>query len=256
MSELLIAAVMLVLLIGAIEAGYRVGVRASASLNDQARSQVGTISAGILGLLALLLGFTFGMSLSRFELRKELATKESNAIATTYLRSRLLPEQERKEVVSLLRNYIDARLEFFRAGIDQGKLSEIRDRTQRLQGELWSLVPIAVQKDQREITTGLFIESLNEVFDLESQRLAATENHVPQGILLLLFIVAVIAVLGVGYGCGLAKMRHLFSTTMLAILLMLVTVAIMDLDRPGRGLIKVGQNSLIRLQESLQKDGL
>jgi hypothetical protein len=156
----------------------------------------------------------------------------------------------------LLRDYVDSRLEFFRAGIDQGQLKTVTDRTQQLQRELWSRVPIAVEKDPRPLTTGLFIQSLNEVIDLESERVAAMENHVPQSVLVLLFLVSLMAVVGVGYGCGLAKSRHLFSTTMLAILLMLVTIAIMELDRPRRGLIKVSQNPMIRLQESLQMDDL
>jgi hypothetical protein len=247
---------MLVLLVGATEAAYRAGIRTHSRFDEAAKSQIGTISAAILGMLALLLGFTFSMALSRFDLRKQLVTQEANAIGTTYLRSRLLPEPVKKDVGALLRNYVDTRLEFFRPGIDQGQLRSVSDRTQQLQRELWSQVPIAVEKDPREITTGLFIESLNEVIDTEAERLAAKENHIPQSILMLLFSVALMAVLGVGYGCGLARSRHLFSTTMLAALLMLVIVGIMDLDRPGRGLIKVGQNPMIRLQESLQKDFL
>jgi hypothetical protein len=75
LSEPLIAAVILVLLIGATEIGYRAGARLSARLDDDAKSQVGAISAGILGLLALLLGFTFAMAVSRLDSRKQLVTR-------------------------------------------------------------------------------------------------------------------------------------------------------------------------------------
>jgi hypothetical protein len=254
LSEPLIAALILVLLIGATDVGYRAGARFSPSLDEGAKSQVSAISAGILGLLALLLGFTFAMAVSRLDLRKQLVTQEANAIGTLYLRSKLLPEPVRQDVGGLLRSYVDTRLEFFRAGIDERQLRAVRERTQQLHAELWSRVPIAVEKDDREVTTGLFIESLNEVIDIEAERLAATENHVPESVLLLLILVAVMAVFGIGYGSGLGGKRHLFWTSMLSVLLMLVIVIIMDLDRPRRGLIKVSQNSMVRLQESLRSD--
>jgi hypothetical protein len=52
------------------------------------------------------------------------------------------------------------------------------DKTERLHRELWARVPTAVEKDPREVTTGVFIESLNDVIDLDTERLAAMENHV------------------------------------------------------------------------------
>ena len=82
---------------------------------------------------------------------------------------------------------------------------------------------------------GLFIQSLNNVIDDQAKRLAAMENHVPESVLLLLFIVALVAALCVGYGCGLSAHRQLFSTTLLALLIMLVITVIIDLDRLRRG---------------------
>lgn len=253
-SEALIAVIMMVLLIAATEAGFRAGVKAHSKINEAAKSPVGIISGAILGLLALLLGFTFAMAQSRFELRQQLVMQESNNIGTTYLRSRLLPEPSRTEVARLLRPYVDARLDFYRAGQDQTRLQEVDNRTKELQNQLWSNVQTAIGKDDREVTTGLFIESLNETFDIQVTRRAAMENHVPEIVILLLFIVALVAVLGIGYECGLGGHRHLFTTTMMSLLIVLVIATIIDFDRPRRGIIRVKQNSMIRLQESLAKD--
>ncbi|HEY0322192.1 MAG TPA: hypothetical protein VGC66_14630 [Pyrinomonadaceae bacterium] len=133
-------------------------------------------------------------------------------------------------------------------------MKEAQDKTTQLQNQLWSNAISAVAKDDREVTTGLFIDSLNNVIDNQEKRLAAMESHVPESILILLFIVALVAALGVGYGCGLGGHRHFFSTTMMSLLIVLVITVIIDLDRPRRGLIKVGQNSMIRLQQSLSTD--
>jgi hypothetical protein len=254
-NEWLLSVVVLALLVLAAEVGYRAGARAVSTLNDGAKPHLGTIFSGIIGLLALLLGFTFAMSLSRYDLRKRLVTQEANAIGTAYLRAQLLPEQEKKDVVNLLRKYVDLRLEFVRAGTDQPQLDRINGETRQLQNQIWSVLAAAIAKDDRPVTTGMFQESVNQAFDLQSERLAAMENHVPESVLILLILVASIAVLAVGYGCGIGKHRHLFSTSMLIVLLVLVITGIIDLDRPRRGLITVSQTSMIRLQSSLQEDG-
>ena len=66
----------------------------------------------VLGLLALLLGFTFSIALSRYEARRELVVKEANAIGTTWLRMQMLDADERARMEALLRRYVDARIAF------------------------------------------------------------------------------------------------------------------------------------------------
>jgi hypothetical protein len=247
----LIALVMMLLLIMATEAGFRAGQKVRSRRDKTALSQVGLISGALLGLLALLLGFTFSMAQNRYALRQGLVVEEANDIGTTYLRSRQLPEPYKTEIASLLRQYVDARLDFFRAGVDEEHLKEAHDRATQLQNQLWSNALGAVQKDDRMVITGLFIPSLNNVIDTQEKRRAATENHVPESVLLLLFVVALVTALCVGYGCGLSAHRQLFSTTLMLLLIMLVITVIIDLDRPRRGWIRVSQNSMLRLQESL-----
>jgi hypothetical protein len=253
-NELLIALVVIILLLVSIELGFRAAARAPSDLTDGAKSPVLAISGAIIGLLALLLGFTFQMSLSRFNQRKDLVWKESNAIRTAYLRAGLLPDPNRAAVAGLLRAYAQNKLDLFNFREDHEQFKTLLSRTNQLQEELWSNATTALQKDDREVTTGLFIESLNEVINLHSERLAATENHVPESVLLLLLLVAIMSALGVGFACGLQTSRHFFSTTMMALLIALVIIVILDLDRPRRGMIRVSQESMIRLHESIKND--
>ena len=253
-NEWVIALALLGLLLLTVEVGYRLGDRVPPGLPDSAKPPVLAISGAIFGLLALLLGFTFSMALNRYDQRKELVVQEANAIGTTYLRAELLPEPERSAVAGLVRSYVDARLDFFNLRDDQAQFKNVIDRTEKLQGELWSQVANVVQKGDRPVTTGLFVQTVNELIDLHKERVAATENHVPESVLLLLILVALMVAMLVGYGCGLEKRRHLFSTSVMALLIGVVIIVIMDLDRPHRGLIRVGQQSMIRLRDSI-KDG-
>ena len=253
-NEWVIAVVLLVLLLLAAEVGFRLGCKRRLKLNEAIITQVATISGAIIGLLALLLAFTFAMSLSRNDLRKDLVVEESNAIGTLYLRAGLLPEPERSEIRKLLRQYVDDRLDFYWAGADENKLEQVNERTTQLQNRLWELVPSVLQKDDRTVTAALFVDSLNTVISFHSKRFEAMENRVPQGIFFLLFAVALMAALAVGYGSGIGKNRHRLPTIMLCVIVVLVIAVIMDLDRPRRGIIRVSQDSMVRLRDALSKD--
>ena len=234
------------------ELGFHLGRRAASGTSDRARSEVGTIQAALLGLLALLLGFTFAMAMSRFEVRKQLVLDEANAIGTTYLRAQILPEPQRREISDLLRRYVQVRLDFYEAGNHDKKLDAANQATARLQTQLWSTGAALGEKDPRAVTVGLFLQSLNEVIDLHNKRLTALENHVPEVILILLYFVAMVATGLIGYGCGLGEVRNFFVTVVASVLIAAVIIVIIDLDRPLRGLIQVGQKRMVELRDSLK----
>lgn len=206
-SETFLVLALFVVLLLAGEAGYRYGRRSRSGTDDRTRSQAVTIQGAILGLLALLLGFTFAMAISRFDSRKELVVEEANAIGTAYLRARLLPEPERTEVLRLLRGYVDARLETTRRGPDPPSAPGEDGSVTRLQELLWLQAIAATEKDRRAVPAGLFVQSLSRVIEIAGKREAALENHVPDSVLFLLFLVATLSVAVVGYGCGLGSGR-------------------------------------------------
>ncbi len=88
----------------ATEIGYTAGRRDQWVHPEGAKGQVTAITAGALGVLALLMAFTFAMAVSRFDVRKQLVLNEANAIGSTYLRARLLPAPHKTEIADLLRD--------------------------------------------------------------------------------------------------------------------------------------------------------
>ncbi len=238
------------------ELGFRLGRRKRPTVDEDARSQIITIQGAMLGLLALLLGFTFSMAMSRFEVRKQQVLDESNAIGTTYLRAQLMPEPPRKEVSNLLRRYVEVRLQFYQAEIKGEGFQRAVEQTERLQLELWSRATAWAAQDPRAVTAGLFLQSLNETIDLHSKGLTALENHVPEIILVLLYFVALTAIGLLGYGCGLAGRRNFMVTMVASVLIAAVILVIIDLDRPQRGLIRVGLGRMVELRQSLEQSNL
>jgi len=120
-SELLVVAVLFGLLLVATEVGFRCGRVIRAGLEDPAKSELTTLQGAMIGLLALLLAFSFAMAESRFDTRRQLVLEEANAIGTTYLRSKALAEPYQAKVVKLLQDYVANRLEYYAAGVDQKK---------------------------------------------------------------------------------------------------------------------------------------
>jgi hypothetical protein len=233
------------------EIGYRQGHAASATYETGSKAQLSTLQSATLGLLALLLAFTFAMAESRFEVRRELVVAESNAISSAYLRSQMLPQPYRDDIANLLRNYVDARIEFFEAKVDPVELKSADDKSRRLQRALWTATLAAVQNAPTPVPTGLFVASLGDLLDVYQKRQAARENHVPEVVLWLLFCVTVGSMEFVGYVCGVERNRSLSRTMVIAVLLSLVILVIVDLDRPRRGFIEISQQSMLELRQSL-----
>ena len=68
----------------------------------------------IFALLGLLVAFTFSGAASRFDARRQLIVEETNDIGTAYLRLRLLPLSAQPALREQFRQYVDARLAFYR----------------------------------------------------------------------------------------------------------------------------------------------
>ena len=153
----------------------------------------------MLGLLALMLAFTFSMALTRFEARRDAVVNEANAIGTTALRARLLPEPQRSATLKLLREYVQIRLDIVRSGTSLIELTRAVDRSNALHEALWQQAKAMAAKDKGFIPTGMFIQSLNEMIDDQGKRLSALRNRIPNPVLLTLFAIASIAGAFAGY---------------------------------------------------------
>ncbi|MGC8908919.1 MAG: hypothetical protein ACP5M0_15970 [Desulfomonilaceae bacterium] len=251
-SEILIAVALLGFMVLGGELGYRLGRRGRQTHNEQTRTQIISIQAATLGLLALLLGFTFAMALSRFEYRKQMVVQESNAIGTAALRSQFLPSSSDDEVSKLFRRYVEIRLEsVLRTGQGSSEREQLDREVLQIQGRLWRIANEAAEADPRSIPLGLFTHAMNEVIDIKTRRDIAVANHVPESLLLLLMGFSILGAVALGYGNGLAGRRIMSLTAAYCVIVVLVIVLIIDLDHPQHGLAHTSQQSMIQLQELL-----
>jgi hypothetical protein len=191
------------------------------------------------------------MALSRFEARRDAVLNEANAIGTTALRARLLPEPHRTESLKLLREYVKIRLDITERPLSETEVKAAIDRSNAIQETLWQQAKAMAAKDSGMVPTGLFIQTLNEMIDNQGKRLAAFRNRVPNIVLLSLFGLAAMAVGFSGYASGLDPRRTRLPVYVMGLLISVVIILILDLDRPSSGFIKVSQQPMIDTADSI-----
>jgi hypothetical protein len=253
-DSFVIAGVLFVSMAIVVELGFRIGLRRQQAESADSKSHINAIQSSMLGVLALLLGFTFSQALQRFDQRSEAVVEEANAIGTALLRAQFLPEAVRADVVSTLRDYLDARVDASAIPVvEPERRSAMVAHATALQDRLWDQARRAVDVDPHPVKTGLYVQALNDVIDAFGKRDAALRRHVPELVLMLLYVTFLMAGSIVGLGCGVAGHRPSAVSYIMISLIVVLVFTILDLDRPRRGLIKVDQKSLIDLQLSMPK---
>ena len=230
--------------------GYSL-LRKQQALDEELREDFGRILAGMLTLLALLIGFSFSMAISRYDLRKTYEEAEANAIGTEYVRADLLPATDAANIRVLLRNYLEQRVLFYLAHTEQ-ELQQINVRTTQLQNELWSAVRVPAA-DQPTPVVALAIAGMNDVLNSQGYTQAAYWNRIPTAAWALLIAMAIGTSVLIGYGSRSAKA----GSKLLPILPLGASIAFMfiaDLDAPRHGIIRVHPQNLESLAKSLDPD--
>ena len=236
-----------VLIVAAGEIGHWLGQRAA----DHGGENVATLKAAILGLLALMIGFTFAMAQARFESRREAVLSEANTIGTAALRARLLPPPHNAETLALLRDYVRVQLDVTQRIPSPADIVAAVAQSNALQEALWQQARVVVGKNQAMVPTGLFIQALNEMIDARARRLAAARSRVPNVVMLALYATAALAIGYASYGRALKGRNWRPAVYVAGLLTAGVILLIQDLDRPGTGFISVSRQPIVDLAEML-----
>ena len=251
-----ISVVLLAVALAAIEIGFRIGCQSKgAAVDDDSKTHINATQSSTLGILALLLAFTFSLSLQHLDARSNAVVDEANTIGTAYLRAQLLPAPLRDETRTLLREYVDLRV---RAGgvsiTNDDEWASLTAEAGALQSDLWNAARRAADANPSPVPSGMFVQATNDLIDSFGRRDAAIHRRVPEVVLILLLGTFLITSGIVGFSGGVTGRRPpLVSFAMVVLIVMLVFV-ILDVDRPIRGLITVSEKNLRDLQASMKAD--
>ena len=212
---------------------------------------MGTAVDAILGLLALILGFTFSITSSRFADRRELVVQQANAIGTSYLRTSLLPEKQKTEIRRLYQEYIDILVQFKRTEDVNKDLKRLGD----IQMAIWNQTASLTHENMDSELRSLFTSSVNEVIDIASKRETVALIFRISGFLWIsLFLLYTLSLFAIGYQMGTKDKHRIIDMPLLAAAaLALVIVMIADMDSSGRGRFQVSQQPLVNVRLMMQE---
>lgn len=204
-----------------------------------------TISSTLLGLLALILAFSFSMANTRYDTRRSLAIEEANAIGTVILRTEVLPDSIQKKLKTNLKNYVEERIAISEAGTDLKTILIHLNKSEEIGKLTWKHVTDFSKVNPELVNTSEIIPAMNEMFDVATSRRAAGEANIPASIQWFLLILCVFSTLLLGY----ERKNKLDWVIVIGFSLALsITIfSIFDLDRPRSGLVTMDEaNSKIK----------
>ncbi len=237
-----------ILVAGAAEFGCRLGLRAHRAGKEQ--SDVGTLAGAALGLLALLVAFSFSMAVARYDSRRNAVLEEANAIGSTANFALMLPREAQGPILEKLREYTQVRIGLGKPH-DPEKLQRDIARSIQLQSELWRLAVAVTEAAPQSLPAYRFVGSLNEMNNVHERRLTALRNSVPLPVLVMLVLTAMVAMGFTGYAEGVSGSQRQGANILMAITIATLITMIIDLNRPYQGSIEVSTQALVDAAHSL-----
>jgi hypothetical protein len=244
--------VFLLLLLIAVEGGFRMGLRRHRKMTVEAKKTVrGDVTLGsMLALLGLLLAFTYAFSLSRADMRKQAIVNEANAIGTAFLRADLGAEPGRSELRQGLLDYAHTRLIY--AELYGEGLREAVDHSLEVQARLWPATELALQGDVPGPIQALIVQAANDVLDTHTIRLAVINDRLPGPVLGLLLLVAAASLAVAAHNAGLNGTINRWRMSAFCFILAALMLVIVDFDRGQHGFIRVNLQPLEAVVKDLE----
>jgi hypothetical protein len=234
--------------------GERYGMYRIKKSPDIPHAPVGAVVGAAFALLAFMLAFTFQIAANRYDERKQLLLEEVTNIRKTYLQAGLIQEPIRSETRKLIVEYIDIRVQLAN---DQSKLDLVMKRSPQILDSFWNSAEALAKQDRSSEIYALFTTTVNELIDNYNQRITwSLEYRIPPAILWILFLIAFLTMLSLGYEFGISGKRNFSISILLAVVFSMVMFLILALDRPETGLVRLNQKPLYTLQKQINEKAL
>ena len=249
LSTAVLAVILTTIVFGATAVGLLLGRRVR-HLSESLREPFGVLQGALLGVVGLILAFGLSLAVTRYENRRAAVVDEANAIGTTFLRAQTLREPVRSRSLAHLRDYADVSIRLTGAIPGSAEAQKAIADGDLIQQQLWGLGGEALNDAPVASAPRLYIETLNEMIDLQTVRIAGLNNRVPGAVLALEIVGAALA-LGLLATYLSIVGRGVFAVLIAAGLVVMLLVVTCDLDRPTRGLIQVPSTPLTSLRAEM-----
>lgn len=217
-------------------AGFKLRLNRNKKNNVDSHTGLGPAEGALLGLLSLLLAFTFNLSASRYDARRQTIIDEANNIGTAILRTQLYPDSIRDYLKTDFKKYVEARIAYYETGNDEEKTQAAQNHSSLISQRIWNNIAALSQKPDNTFRSQQMIPALNNMIDITTTRDDKRVAYVPNSILNLLFILCLVSAFIIGYG---RKEKKIDWVLLVGFTLMIsITIyLILDLDHARSGII-------------------
>jgi len=230
----------------AFEGGLRLGRWRSQRANPEPPLPARVLVTSTLNVLAFILAFVFGLASSHYDARSQSVFDESVAIESTYQRADLLPDDDRKELRHLLRQYVDLRLR-----VRQPTSADV-DELRSLQARIWDRAISSGKREGGTPTPVPLLQSLTDAIDVHGERaLVGVRTRIPVSAWIMLIAIMVMAIASAGYLAGLAGARQSIAAIGYALVFAAVIILIVAADVPGTEQLRTSHQALVDLRSRL-----
>jgi hypothetical protein len=230
------------LIVGAAILANWIGLRRGAK--EPPGADISTLTGAALGIVGLLIAFSFSIALSNYDIQRTMILEEANAIGSTANFAQMLPQPARGKILTLLRDYTEIRITL---GVPYSvqKLRQDIARSLYLQNQLWQQAILVTAAEPQSLPAYRFVASLNDVNNIHERRITALRYHVPAAVMFTLVGVAMVGMGFTGYHSGVSGSRRWVANLLMSFTVAVLVLLIIDLNRPDRGLIETPNTALV-----------
>jgi hypothetical protein len=210
---------------------------------------IGPTEGSLLGLTALLLSFTFGMSATKYETRRQHIVSEINDIGTSILRCDMYPDSVRNLLRADFKNYLETRIAYYTASDDEEMIKHSLEQSDSISNIIWRRVAILSHDLNNRVASEQMVPSLNATIDIVATREAGRRASVPVLILIVLCTLILVSAFLSGYGSKNLE-RNKVLVIAFAFITTLALYLVVDLDKPQQGFVNL--NSTEQLMVNLR----
>jgi len=233
---------MVVTVIAASEIGFYIGIQLQDRGSNPGESRMtSSVVGGMLGLVAFLMAFSIGITISHHSERKNMVITEANAIGVAWLRAGFLDDTDSKLMRKLLREYAEVRIA---ASNQEIELPTALKRSEKIHGEMWIIIERSVRQGNDSDIMVSLVEAVNDVIKTHSIRLTAAHKRLPRVLGLVLITSTILCFLLVGVASSADRKRDTPAIFLFAIVFTAVLMIMVDLDRPQDGMLRVSQTAM------------
>jgi len=211
----------------------------------------GAIEGSVVGIMSLLLGFTFSFVVSRYEARRQLIVDEIVSTNTAIFRCDLFPDSTRNLLRADFKKYLEARRNYYDMGGDEIRVIEELVKSKEIAGRIWDRAVIGSDNPGEKLKFQQMIPALSNMLNSIIERDESRKAGVPPLILWTLLVLVLITAFFLG-STLFGKKKFTLLVIGYSLILALTLNLIIELNTPRSGFINLNStqqkmNDLIEL---------